>query len=76
MIINNLDNKKIKILIDKIDLDKAQIPLHEWISNPSKTLSYIEKLLENSNTFLKKIIIKDYLICTYNYKVFLITISI
>ena len=76
MIINNLDNKKIKILIDKIDLEKSQIPLFQWISNTSKTLSYIEKLLKTSENFPKELYIKDYLIITYNYKIFSITITI
>ncbi len=71
MIVNNLDNKEIKILIDEIDLNRFKISLLDLISKPEETTSYIKTLLENNN-----LIIKNYSIYTYNYKVFLIIITI
>ena len=71
MIVNNLDNKEIKILIDEIDLNRFKISLLDLISKPEETTSYIKTLLENNN-----LIIKNYSIYTYNYKIFLIIITI
>ena len=73
MIVNSLDNKKIKILVDEIDLNKANISLSQWICNQSNTSLYIKNLLKNYN-FPKDFITKNYSIYTNNYKVFLITI--
>ena len=73
MIINSLNDKKIKILVDKIDLSKAGISTENWISNSNQTLSYIESLLKsttNFEIFKKELVLKDYFIFTYNYKVF------
>ena len=76
MIINNLDNKKIKILIDETDLKNSKIPVFELISNSSKTLLYIQQLLSNISKFSEELTIKNYSIYTYNYKIFLIILSI
>ena len=75
MIINSND-KKLKILIDEIDLKNSNISLIEWISNTSNTLLYIQKLLNSNNIFQEELLIKNYSIFTYNYKVFLITLSL
>ena len=75
MIINNLDENKIKILVDEVDLNNSNIKLHQLISNPSKVLSSnIDKLLYNSKYLKQKTNIKDFSIFTYNYKVFSILI--
>ena len=71
MIVSNLDNNEIKILIDEVDLKGSKISLQSWISEPNKTISYIKSLVENND-----LMIKDYSIYTYNYKVFLIVIYI
>ena len=76
MIINNLDDKKIKILIDETDLKNSKIPVFELISNSSKTLLYIQQLLSNISKFSEELTIKNYSIYTYNYKIFLIILSI
>lgn len=76
MIINNLDDKKIKILIDETDLKNSKIPVFELISNSSKTLLYIQQLLSNISKFPEELTIKNYSIYTYNYKIFLIILSI
>lgn len=76
MIINNLDDKKIKILIDETDLKNSKIPIFELISNSSKTLLYIQQLLSNISKFSEELTIKNYSIYTYNYKIFLIILSI
>ena len=70
MIVNSLNEDKIKILIDENDLKKANISLATWISNSDKTLTYIGNLLN----FPSDLTIKDYSIYTYNYKIFLITL--
>ena len=74
MIINNLSENKIKILIDETDLNNSKIELYQLLSNPSKTLPNIEKLLYNSKLFKQKIKIKNFFIFTYNYKIFSISI--
>ena len=71
MIVNRLNDKEIKILIDEVDLNKAKILLLDLISKPDNVISYIKALLKND-----KLIINNYSIYTYNYKVFLIIISI
>lgn len=79
MIINSFDDKKIKILIDKVDLRKAGISPENWISNSEKTLFYIENLLKsttNSISLPTELVLKDYFIYTYNYQVFSITLLI
>ena len=72
----NFNDKKMKILIDEIDLKNSNIPLLEWISNTSKTLSYIQNLLKSIENFQQELFIKDYSIFTYNYKIFLVTLSV
>lgn len=77
MIINNLDEKKIKIIIDKVDLKKAGITPEKWVSNSNQALSYLEILLKsttNSINFPNELVLKDYSIITYNYQVFSITL--
>lgn len=74
MVINSLNDGKIKIIIDEVDLNKAEIPINEWISNSSKTLSYIENLLKSTTNFPNELVLKDYFIYTYNYKVFSVTL--
>ena len=77
MIINTLDDNKIKIIIDKTDLNKAGIPTEDWISNSNQTLFYIEHLLKsttNLSILPNKLVLKDYYISTYNYIVFSITL--
>ena len=74
MIINFPDEKKIKILVDEVDLNKAGIYKESWISNSNLTLSYIETLLKYTTNLPKKLVLRDYLIRTYNYKVFSITL--
>ena len=69
MIINNLDNKKVKILIDENDLKNSKIPITKLVSDSANTIQKLIKLPQ-------KTIIKDFSIYTYNYKIFLITLSI
>ena len=79
MIINSLNDKKIKILIDEVDLKNAGIAPENWISNSYRTLSYIENLLKSTTNSIKlpeELVLKDYFICTYNYRVFAITLYI
>lgn len=83
MIINSLNNKKIKILIDLTDLNNAEIPLFSFISSSKNASSYIKKLLlfynkTKKDIFLNKEIIsfKNYTIYTYNYNIFLININL
>ena len=70
MIINNLDNSKLKILVDEIDLKNLKIKPFGLISN---TQEVIYKLFEAIN--IQNSNIKDFSIFTYNYKVFLIYIN-
>ena len=72
MIINNLDNKKVKILIDENDLKNSKIPITKLVSDSTNTILFIQKLIK----LPEKTIIKDFSIYTYNYKIFLITLSI
>ena len=75
MIINNLSENKIKILIDEVDLNNLGIELYQLISNPSKSISNIKKILYNSKYLNQKINIKSFSIFTYNYKIFSVLIS-
>ncbi|MBR1539665.1 MAG: hypothetical protein IJ629_00495 [Clostridia bacterium] len=77
MIINTLENKKIKILVDEIDLKKAGISPENWISNSNQTLSHLENLLKSTTNSIKlseELVLKDYIIFTYNYHIFSITL--
>ncbi len=76
MIINSFCEKKLKILIDENDLKKEKIPLSEWLSSSHKAKIYIKNLIKNFSILSENFSIKDYSIFTYNYKVFLIIISI
>lgn len=69
MIINSLDDKKVKILIDENDLKNSKIPITKLVSDSANTIQKLIKLPQ-------KTIIKDFSIYTYNYKIFLITLSI
>ncbi len=75
MIVNSFDENKIKILVDKIDLDKKKISLKSLISTPSKTLSYIKEFLIDFDIFLENKNIKNYSIFSYDYKVFMIIVN-
>lgn len=70
MIISNLENNKIKIIADKTDLEKNNIDLPTFKSNPKKTLSFLKKLLNKSNNLS----IKDFNIYTYQFKIYCIEI--
>ena len=77
MIINAINDKKIKLLIDEVDLNNAGISPESWISNSNQTLFYLENLLKsktNLNWLPPKLVLKDYFIFTYHYKVFSITL--
>ena len=77
MIINTFQSSKIKILIDEVDLNRAGILPENWISNSNQTLSYLENLLKsttNLNWLPSKLVLKDYFIFTYQFKVFSITL--
>lgn len=77
MFINTINDRKIKILIDEVDLNNAGIAPENWISNSNQTLSYIENLLKsktNFNWLPPKLVLEDYFIFTYHYKVFSITL--
>ena len=74
MIINSINCKKIKILIDEYDLIKAGFSPEKWISNSNQISSYIKNLLKSNSNLLDKLDLKEYLIFTYNYKVFSIII--
>ena len=69
MIINISNKMKIKILIDEADLKNAGIQPEKFISNSNQTLSYLQNLLKY-NTNWEELVLKDYYIFTYNYKVF------
>ena len=75
MIVNSFDENKIKILVDKIDLDKKKISLKSLISTPSTTLSYIKEFLIDFDIFLENKNIKNYSIFSYDYKVFMIIVN-
>lgn len=62
MIINTIENKKIKIMLDEIDLKNYGINKKEFISNSKKTSSIIKKLINDDFT--------QYNICTYNFQIF------
>jgi len=77
MIINTFQEKKIKLLIDEVDLKHAGISPEDWISNSNQTLFYLENLLKsttNSNWLPSELVLKDYFIFTYQFKVFSITL--
>jgi len=79
MIINCFNNKKIKILIDKNDLENVSIPVNKLILNSEENLFFIEKILSSSSNIVqlpKELIIKNYLIFTYNYNIFMIILEI
>lgn len=80
MIINTLNTNKVKILIDEVDLKNAGIPPENLISNAKDTLSNIEKLLKYNTSSLAKLpeelVLKDYFIFTYNFKIFSIILFI
>ena len=79
MIINCFNNKKIKILIDKNDLANISIPVNKLILNSEEDLFFIEKILSSSSNIVqlpKELIIKNYLIFTYNYNIFMIILEI
>ena len=75
MIISYLDKNTLKIIIDEVDLKNAGIKLEKWISNSNQTSFFIKNLLTSNFSFYENIILKDYLIFTYNYKVFSITLK-
>lgn len=74
MIINTLCSNKVKILADKTDFENAGISPENLISNSKEALSQIEHLLKSKNSLSvnlpEKLFLKDYFICTYNFKVF------
>lgn len=81
MVINSLNSKRIKIILDQIDLANNNITLNEWIGNPNKTLSLIEIILSScikplliNNKETSTIICKSFSIHTYKFKVFSIDI--
>lgn len=76
MIINTLNNNKIKILIDEVDLKNAGISSENWISNANQTLQYLETLLKSTTNFYGELVLKDYYVFTYNYKVFSIILKL
>lgn len=78
MIINTLDTNKIKILADRTDLNKAGILPEKLISNQNQVLLAIKKLLKSTTNspLSNELVLKDYYIYTYNYKVFSIVILI
>jgi len=78
MIINYFDKNKVKILVDKVDLEKICIPISKLISASNENLFFIEKILSSSNNIVqlpKELVIKDYFVFTYNYKIFMIIIN-
>ena len=78
MILNSFDDKKIKILIDEKDLSKSGIAVDKLIKNSEK-IFFIEKILSSSDNFVqlpKELVITNYFILTYNYKIFMIILEI
>ena len=74
MIINS-SNDKIKLIVDKTDLEKANISLKEWTSNPRKTSFFIEKLL-NQKLEINTYNFKKFEIFTYDFKIYYIEIKL
>ena len=74
MVISTFSSNKIKIIFDIKDLEKINISIEEWNSNPQKTIYFIEKILNNFNKKIlfskNKININDFYIYTYNFKIF------
>ena len=78
MILNSFDDKKIKILIDEKDLSKSGIAVDKLIKNSEK-IFFIEKILSSSDNFVqlpKELVITNYFILTYDYKIFMIILEI
>lgn len=72
MIINNMDSKKVKILIDENDLKKSNIQVEEWLGSPHKINVFLNKLLNSNISYTD---FKDFNIFTYNFKVYSIEIK-
>lgn len=76
MIINSLEKNRIKIIIDETDLNNFEISLKQWISNSNQILYFLNKILKPCLNSNKDFSIKDFLICTYNFRVFSILVII
>ncbi|MBR2289167.1 MAG: hypothetical protein IJ867_00735 [Clostridia bacterium] len=62
MIINSFDEDKVKILVDRTDLENAGISAVSCLSDFEPFLSWLQKKLN--------VTIKDYFIATFNYQIF------